>query len=86
MADNVIRRGLEAEPLLNRALQEFSQDLDESAPTDQHTLPEKACSSVDQINDLTFVVIRNSQVTLAVYRVTSRGELKRLERWPKELE
>jgi hypothetical protein len=86
MANNVVRRGIEAEPLLNRALEDFSQEFKNSTATDPLTAADRACSSVDQINDLTFVVIRNQQRTLAVYRVTSRGELKRLETWAKELE
>lgn len=86
MNENAIRRGIESEPLLNRALQVFSDARNDLAGADRQPVADKACSSIDQINDLTFAVIRNSQRTLAVYRVTSRGDLKRLEHWPQELE
>jgi hypothetical protein len=34
---------------------------------------------------LTYVVLANSYRTLAVYRVRTSGQLKRLRRWPKEV-
>jgi hypothetical protein len=35
---------------------------------------------------LTYVVLRNTNGVMAIYRVTNRGELRRLKRWPSELE
>ena len=33
-----------------------------------------------------YIVLRNANRVLAVYRVRNTGMLKRLDRWPKELE
>jgi hypothetical protein len=34
----------------------------------------------------TYVVLRNARCTMAVYRVRTSGQLKRLRRWPAALE
>lgn len=35
---------------------------------------------------LTYVLLKNGQGTLAVYRVRSGGMLRRMKRWPKAIE
>jgi hypothetical protein len=37
------------------------------------------------VNGLTYIVLRNITGVVAVYGVTNRGDLKRLKRWPSEL-
>jgi hypothetical protein len=37
------------------------------------------------VNGLTYIVLRNVNGVVAVYRVTNRGDLKRLKRWPAEV-
>lgn len=86
MAENRIRRGIESETLLNRGLKAYRESQTESHESLLLPSLQRNRSSVDQINDLTFVVIRNDERTLAVYRVTSQGELKPLEKWPTELD
>ena len=39
-----------------------------------------------ELNGRHYVVLRNIKGTLAVYRVKNDGYLRRLRRWPKELE
>jgi hypothetical protein len=43
-------------------------------------------SAVERVNGLTYVVLRNSYRTLSVYRVKNDGLLRRLARWPAELD
>lgn len=86
MTENRIRRGIESETLLNRGLKTYHESQTDSHESISSTSPERNRSSVDQINELTFVVIRNEERTLAVYRVTSRGDLKPMEKWPTELD
>ena len=42
-------------------------------------------SSVDTVDGLHYVVLRNVRGVLAVYRVRNDGVLKGLKRWPAEL-
>lgn len=42
-------------------------------------------SGVREINGKQYVVLENINGILAVYRITTAGQLKRLKRWPKEL-
>jgi hypothetical protein len=44
----------------------------------------KLCGMED-IGDKTYIVLRNSYRTLAVYRLRNDNMLKRLKRWPAEL-
>jgi len=43
-------------------------------------------SAVETIDGKDYVVLRNSGGVLAVYRIRTSGVLKRLTRWPKQLE
>lgn len=43
-------------------------------------------SDVESINGLDYAVLRNGNGLLAVYRVEKTGTLRRLRRWPKNLE
>jgi hypothetical protein len=43
-------------------------------------------SGVTELDGLTYVVLRNVNGILAVYRVRPAGLLKRLKRWPPALE
>jgi hypothetical protein len=43
-------------------------------------------SSVQEYDGKEYVVLRNVNGILAVYRITNAGQLKRLKRWPTELE
>lgn len=48
--------------------------------------PSEGRSGVAKVADLEYVVLRNNYEVLAVYRVQNTGTLKRLRRWPAELE
>ena len=48
--------------------------------------PAGLASGVESVGDMDYVVLRNGNATLAVYRVRNDGMLKRLKRWPAELE
>lgn len=41
-----------------------------------------SCSSIEIIDGLKYVVLRNGRAVLAVYRLTNRGKLRRMKRWP----
>ena len=43
-------------------------------------------SGVEDCNGKSYVVLRNVNGTLAVYRIRNEGILKRLKRWPEEIE
>ena len=43
-------------------------------------------SGVEEIDGRSYVVLRNVRGVLAVYRERTDGVLKRLKRWPKELD
>jgi len=48
--------------------------------------PNHGHSGEQEHNGKRYVVLRNVNGILAVYRITTDGQLKRLKRWPKELE
>jgi len=64
---------------LNRALSAYygNDGMDE---------PSKAASGVVKHDGLDYVCLRNSHRTLAVYRIRNDGSLKRMRRYPKELD
>ena len=43
-------------------------------------------SGIVEINGLNYVVLENVNGVLAVYRIGNNGLLRRLRRWPKEIE
>ena len=65
--------------ILRRAMAAFFR----GGGTDQ---PSATDSGVQEVKGLTYVVLRNSNGILAVYRLRPNGVLKGLKRWPKELE
>lgn len=48
--------------------------------------PNSGSSGVETVNKLDYVVLRNVNGILAVYRVRNDGKLKGLKKWPKELD
>jgi hypothetical protein len=48
--------------------------------------PSRAATGVDTIGGITYVAVRNSYKTLAVYRVLPSGRLRWLDEWPKQLD
>lgn len=48
--------------------------------------PNFGASTIESHNGKDYVVLRNIRGILAVYRITTSGQLKRLKRWPKEIE
>lgn len=68
--------------VLRRAWAAYYRFADTSNP-DQPSIP---ISGYEELNGLDYVVLRNHERTLAVYRVTRKDNvLRRLKRWPKEL-
>ncbi len=66
---------------LNRAMAAYFRN-SKSAIT-----PQPSNLSCEQEHDgKRYVVLRNVNGILAVYRITTSGQLKGLKRWPKELE
>jgi hypothetical protein len=59
-----------------------SENDGEAASVDQ---PSTSSGPVEH-NGKTYVVLRNVRGTMAVYRVRTSGQLKRLRRWPAEVE
>jgi hypothetical protein len=51
-----------------------------------HDQPSSSASTVEVVDDKFYVVLRNVNGVLAVYRVRNDGILKGLKRWPRELE
>ena len=51
-----------------------------------YDIPGASCSGFQRHGGKGYVVLRNNYRVLAVYRVTNRGILKGLKRWPKALE
>lgn len=49
-------------------------------------VPSETASGLTTHEGLEYVVLRNVTGVLAVYRVTNKGQLKRLRRWPAALE
>jgi hypothetical protein len=43
-------------------------------------------SGVAEVDGRTYVVLENVHGVMAVYRYTTTGQLKRLKRWPEELD
>ena len=71
---------LDADDLLRRAIKTYLRDEGAQQPAAQH-------SGLERHDGLRYVVLRNVNGVLAVYRV--RGDiatLKRLKRWPKGAE
>jgi hypothetical protein len=48
--------------------------------------PAKAASGEEEVDGVQYVVLRNVNGILAVYRICKGDKLKRLETWPQELE
>ncbi len=48
--------------------------------------PNSGISCIEVHDGKNYVVLRNINGVLAVYRITTSGQLKRLKRWPKEFE
>lgn len=48
--------------------------------------PSASSSTMERFRDKAYAVLRNSYAMLAVYRVLNSGKLKRLIRYPEELE
>lgn len=53
-----------------------------AAPNPQ---PAEALSGVETVGGRDYVVLRNVDATLAVYRVKTDGRLKRMKRWPEQI-
>lgn len=66
------------EDLLRRAMAAYFR----SGGSDQ---PSSSASGVQEVDGLMYVVLRNVNEVLSVYRVRPNGLLKGLKRWPKEL-
>lgn len=74
---------VECDPLIARAFRAYWMTAKkEREDVDQ---PSSNGSAVEQRGNKAYVVLRNPQRTLAVYRVRTDGILKRLKRWPKEI-
>ncbi|MBA2485856.1 MAG: hypothetical protein H0V35_07120 [Nitrospira sp.] len=48
--------------------------------------PGQGASTLETVANRTYVVLRNTHGTLAVYRIRNEGILKRLRKWPKEID
>lgn len=48
--------------------------------------PNQGLSEVEEIEDRVYVVLRNINGILAVYRLTSQNKLRKLRRWPAQFE
>ena len=46
--------------------------------------PSQPSSGEEEYNGKQYVVLRSGSRILAVYRITTSGQLKNLKRWPKE--
>ena len=51
-----------------------------------HQQPQASLSGEETAEGRRYVVLRNVDGILAVYRITNAGQLKGLRRWPKSLE
>jgi hypothetical protein len=47
--------------------------------------PSRDATTVEKIDDITYVALRNSHELLAVYKVLASGRLGSLEDWPEQL-
>jgi len=68
--------------LLQRSMAAFFR-YDQAAATNQ---PSNTLSGAVEHEGKSYVVLRNVSGVLAVYRVRNDGVLKRLKRWPYEIE
>ena len=74
----------EKNSLINRA---FAAYFRASADGTQETVQPSNDSDIETVNERDYVVLRNVNGILAVYRVRRHdGVLKRLKRWPSALE
>ena len=48
--------------------------------------PSRRNCSIEEVKGKTYIALRNNSDLLAAYRVRNDGMLKRLKRWPAELE
>lgn len=69
--------------LTRRALAAYWKAGKENPRLDQ---PENGASHLEDNEGRRYVVLSNVNGTLAVYRLRNDGQLKRLKRWPKEIE
>ncbi len=67
--------------LVNRAIAAYFRSADAPSPDQPANY-----SDVQEAGGKRYVVLRNVNGVLAVYRVRNDGVLKGLKRWPKELE
>lgn len=80
---NLNGRVVSEQELTSRAMRAYFA----TARTKGHRPDEPANDSgVEEHGDKLYVVLRNVNGTLAVYRVRNDGVLKALKRWPKEIE
>lgn len=70
---------MDEDDVMRRALAAYFR----SGGTDQ---PSARASGIRHLGSLGYAVLRTSDRMLAVYRVRSDGMLKRLKRWPAQLE
>lgn len=75
---------IDKEDLLNRAMAAYFRAPPEGLEVRQQ--PGRAESGVAKVAGKRYVVLRNVHGILKVYRVRNDGMLKRLKRWPTELE
>lgn len=69
--------------LLNRAIAAYYRRATKNGEIPQQ--PSSSSSGVTENNGKDYVVLRNVNGILAVYRVTNTGQLKHLKRWPKDI-
>jgi hypothetical protein len=70
--------------LLSRGLRAYYTKAAREGHSANH--PSMDASGYEEVDDKDYVVLRNAHGVLAVYRVRHDGMLKRLRRWPAELE
>ena len=70
----------DSENVMRRAFAAYFRTGGETAPYPSNN------SSVEEVNGLQYAVLRNVNDLLAVYRVEKTGTLRRMRRWPKELD
>ena len=74
------------EELGRRALSAYFRYPASDATTPVPQQPSEAVSGFETVGNRHYAVLRNSYRLLAVFRVRPDGTLKRLRRWPAELE
>ncbi len=75
--------GFDENDILRRAVSAYFRFTSFPQIADQ---PSMSFSGYEELNGLGYVVLRNYGGTLAVYRVAKKDNvLRRLKRWPKEL-